>query len=455
MGAVWLGRDTVLGREVALKRIGMMPGATSPDLQRAEREARLAARLNHPHVVAVYDLVTEGDETWLVMEYVEGVTLSALINRDGALTPDEAAPLVRQAADALAAAHAAGIVHRDVKPSNMLVTPDGSVKLTDFGIARAQADASLTQTGLVTGSPAYLSPEVASGATAHEASDVWSLGATLYHALAGHTPYDVSENLMGGLYRIVHEEPPRLEHAGWLAPVLEHTMTRDPADRWTMRQVRDFLDQGHDVTIHPAPAAAVDLDGTRVLEPARSEPVGVPPITSDPGLLATPVAAEAPRRRRRPLWPWAAAVVLLVAVVVLGWMALTTGNGGGGDNQAGGGRSSSPSSPKTSGSSVPNVQAAAMEDFISTYLATVTQDDHATYAMLTPTFQQESGKFGGYHGFWKKVESATPSNIQADPVAMTVSYDVDYVKTDGSTSSDHVTLQLEKNGSSYLIAGEA
>jgi serine/threonine protein kinase len=455
MGAVWLGRDTVLGREVALKRIGMMPGATSPDLQRAEREARLAARLNHPHVVAVYDLVTEGDETWLVMEYVEGVTLSALINRDGALTPDEAAPLVRQAADALAAAHAAGIVHRDVKPSNMLVTPDGSVKLTDFGIARAQADASLTQTGLVTGSPAYLSPEVASGATAHEASDVWSLGATLYHALAGHTPYDVSENLMGGLYRIVHEEPPRLEHAGWLAPVLEHTMTRDPADRWTMRQVRDFLDQGHDVTIHPAPAAAVDPDGTRVLEPARSEPVGVPPITSDPGLLATPVAAEVPRRRRRPLWPWAAAVVLLVAVVVLGWMALTTGNGGGGDNQAGGGRSSSPSSPKTSGSSVPNVQAAAMEDFISTYLATVTQDDHATYAMLTPTFQQESGKFGGYHGFWKKVESATPSNIQADPVAMTVSYDVDYVKTDGSTSSDHVTLQLEKNGSSYLIAGEA
>src|SRR5215218_2782391 len=271
MGSVWLGRDTVLGREVALKRVGMMPGATSPDVQRAEREARLAARLNHPHVVAVFDLVTDGDETWLVMEYVEGVTLSALIKRDGALTPDEAAPLVRQAADALAAAHAAGIIHRDVKPSNMLVTPAGEVKLTDFGIARAEADASLTQTGLVTGSPAYLSPEVASGATAHEGSDVWSLGATLYHALAGHTPYDVTENLMGGLYRIVHEEPPRLEGAGWLAPVLEHTMTRDPRDRWSMAQVRDFLDQGRDVTIHPAPFGAVDEDGTRVLQPTPSE----------------------------------------------------------------------------------------------------------------------------------------------------------------------------------------
>jgi serine/threonine protein kinase len=455
MGAVWLGRDTVLGREVALKRIGMMPGATSPDLERAEREARLAARLNHPHVVAVYDLVSEGDDTWLVMEYVEGVTLSELIRRDGALTPDEAAPLVRQAADALAAAHAAGIVHRDVKPSNMLVTREGSVKLTDFGIARAQADASLTQTGLVTGSPAYLSPEVASGATAHEASDVWSLGATLYHALAGHTPYDVSENLMGGIYRIVHEEPPRLADAGWLTPVLEHTMTRDPADRWSMRQVRDFLDQGHDVTIHPAPAATMDSDSTRVLQPTQSEPVGVPPIVADPALVATPPPVAERRPRRRPVWPWVAAAVLLVAVAVLGWAALTTGTGGGGNDAASGGTSSSPSSPKSSASTGTKDQAAAMEDFISTYLATVTQDAHATYAMLTPTFQEESGKYGGYHGFWKNIESATPSNIQADPAAMTVSYDVDYVTKKGGTSSDHVTLQLEKNGSSFLIAGEA
>jgi serine/threonine protein kinase len=455
MGAVWLGRDTVLGREVALKRIGLMPGATTPDLQRAEREARLAARLNHPHVVAVYDLVTEGDETWLVMEYVEGVTLSALIKRDGALTPDEAAPLVRQAADALAAAHAAGIVHRDVKPSNMLVTPEGAVKLTDFGIARAQADASLTQTGLVTGSPAYLSPEVASGATAHEASDVWSLGATLYHALAGHTPYDVSENLMGGLYRIVHEEPPRLDDAGWLAPVLEHTMTRDPAARWSMTQVRDFLDQGRDVTIHPVPAETVDPDGTRVLPPTRSEPIGVPPIVAAPALTTAPrPPVEAPRRRRRRVWPWVAAVVLLVAVGVLGYLAVTSGTGGD-DKQASGGSSSSPSSPKSSASSGTKDQAAAMEDFITTYLATVTQDDHATYAMLTPEFQKASKNYGGYHGFWKTVESATPSNVQADPRAMTVSYDVDYVKTDGSTSSDHVTLQLVKNGSSFLIAGEA
>ncbi len=457
MGAVWLGRDTVLGRAVALKRIGMLPGASSPDLERAEREARLAARLNHPHVVAVYDLVTEGDETWLVMEYVEGVTLSALIKRDGALTPDEAAPLVRQAADALAAAHAAGIVHRDVKPSNMLVTPQGEVKLSDFGIARAEADASLTQTGLVTGSPAYLAPEVASGATAHEASDVWSLGATLYHALAGHTPYDVSENLMGGLYRIVHEEPPRLDDPGWLGPALEHTMTRDPAERWSMAQVRDFLDQGRDVTIHPAPFGAVDDEGTRVMQATPSAPLAVPPIEADPALVATPAAptpASGSRRRRSP-WPWVAAAVLLVAVAVLGFAALTSGGGSNGQNAGGTTSHSTTLSSPHSSSAGNGDQAAEMKQFISTYLATVTSDDHATYAMLTPGFQQQSGDYGGYHGYWKTIASASPRNVTADPAGMTVTYDVDYVKKDGSSSTGHVTLDLVKQGSSYLIAGES
>ncbi|MCW2791022.1 MAG: serine/threonine protein kinase, partial [Nocardioides sp.] len=262
MGAVWLGRDEVLGREVAMKRIGLMPGGTSPDLERAEREARLAARLNHPHVVAVFDLVLEDAQQWLVMEYVEGVTLSELVKRDGALTPDEASPLIGQAADALAAAHAAGIVHRDVKPSNILVTPRGQVKLSDFGIARAEADASLTQTGLVTGSPAYLAPEVASGQSATDASDVWSLGATLYHALAGHPPYEVGDNLMGALYRIVHEDPPRFANAGWLRPLLEATMTLDPTERWTMAQVRDFLEAGPTGTVlHPAPTVPVSVAG--------------------------------------------------------------------------------------------------------------------------------------------------------------------------------------------------
>ena len=452
MGAVWLGRDTVLGRDVALKRIGLLPGTEAPDLERAAREARLAARLNHPHVVAVYDLVEEADETWLVMEYVEGITLSAFVKRDGALTPDEAAPLVRQAADALAAAHQAGIVHRDVKPSNMLVNSLGEVKLTDFGIARAEADASLTRTGLVTGSPAYLAPEVASGQTATEASDVWSLGATLYHLLAGHPPYDVNENLMGALYRIVHEDPPRLSNADRLAPVLEHTMTRDPGARWSMAHVRDHLDAGHQVAVHPAPVGEMEGgESTRVLLATPSQPVAVPPVSVVPDASPTTTAPR-PRRRRSP-WPWVAAVAVLVAVVVIAGAAyLGTRNDG-----------SPATSPRSGGTSVSDrsssppseaEQAAAMRSFITTYLSTVTGDQHASWGMLTKSFQQASHGFGSYQKFWRTIASASPHDINADPAAMTVSYGVDYTKTDGSTTSDQVTLELVKNGSSYLINGE-
>ncbi len=429
MGAVWLGRDTVLGRDVALKRIGLLPGAGAFDLERAEREARLAARLNHPHVVAVYDLVTEDDANWLVMEYVDGVTLAALVKNDGALSTDESAVLVRQAADALAAAHGAGIVHRDVKPSNMLVTPAGDVKITDFGIARAEADASLTQTGLVTGSPAYLAPEVASGASATDRSDVWSLGATLFHTLAGHPPYDVGENLMGALYRIVHEEPPRLAEAGWLTPLLEHTMARDPADRWTMAQVRDFLASGSDVRIHPVPlatAAVADDDRTRVLAQTRSTPVAVPPVTAAPPSASPAPVSPSTRRRRRSPWPWLAAAVALVALLVIGYAVLSSG----GNGSPSAGTSHPPTSPSqgSTHSSAPTTadQAQAMEDFLTTYLQTVTSDRQAAWKMLTPAYQAASGGFGSYNAFWSQIESATPSNVTADPSAMTVTYDVAY-----------------------------
>ena len=248
MGAVWRGRDEVLGRTVALKKIGVAPGGITPDALRAEREAKLAAKLNHTNVVAVFDLVeevTDGQsQQWLVMEYVEGTNLSELVRDNGRLSPDQAAPILAQTASALSAAHGAGIVHRDVKPSNILVAPDGQVKLSDFGIARTAADPALTQTGLVTGSPAYLSPEVASGQPATPASDVWSWGATLFHALEGRPPYDIGDSLLGALYRIVHEEPPRPEAAGWLTPVLEATMTRDPAQRWSIDAAQQFLEAG-------------------------------------------------------------------------------------------------------------------------------------------------------------------------------------------------------------------
>jgi eukaryotic-like serine/threonine-protein kinase len=454
MGAVWLARDAVLGREVALKRIGLTPGAQSPDLERAEREARLAARLNHPHVVAVFDLVEDEDETWLVMEYVDGITLSAFVQRDGALTPDEAAPLVRQAADALAAAHQAGIVHRDVKPSNMLVNTAGQVKLTDFGIARAEADASLTQTGLVTGSPAYLAPEVASGSTATEASDVWSWGATLFHLLAGGPPYDVHDNLMGALYRIVHEEPPRLANAGWLAPALEHTMTRRPEDRWSMAEVRDFLDRAGDVTIQPTPGAAFDEDSTRLMQPTPA--IAVPPVEIDPEAAAPVTSIAPPRRRRRSPWPWVAAAAVLVAVAVIVATALTGHHGPSTPKADSLSRSSSgPVSPSPSPSTGAGVdQGAAMRSFLSRYLSTATSDRKAAFAMLTKPYQSASGGFQGYDGFWRTISTAKALDVSPNPAELTVTYDVAYTKTDGEHSTEHHTLQLVRHGSTYLISGQ-
>ena len=166
-----------------------------------------------------------------------------------------------QAADALVAAHAAGIVHRDVKPSNILVDRHGKVKLTDFGIARVSSDPALTQTGLVTGSPAYLAPEIATGDRGGEASDVWSLGATLFHVLSGRPPYEMGDHVLSGLYRIVNEEPPRLAEAGWMAPLLDATLVKDPRRRWSMVQVRDFL-AGPDGRA-AAPAPVVEPEGTR------------------------------------------------------------------------------------------------------------------------------------------------------------------------------------------------
>lgn len=447
MGAVWLARDEILGREVAVKRVGATPGGESGDLVRAEREARLAARLNHPHVVAVFDLITEDDERWLVMEYVRGVTLSGLVQRDGALTPEEAAPLIRQAADALAAAHASGIVHRDVKPSNILVTEDGQVKLSDFGIARAEADAALTQTGLVTGSPAYLAPEVASGELATTASDVWSLGATLFHALAGRPPYEVGENLMGALYRIVHEEPPRLPEAGWLSPLLESTMTRDPADRWPMARVRDALAAGPSGTlIHPAPATVPeDIGRTEQLPPA------VPPVEPAPV-----------HRRRPPTGPLlvAGAVALLVGLII--WAALATRVPEQETPTASGDTSEStepaPSDPTSSSPAAEGPTAAGMERFIGDYLSTAAADPASGYTMLTPAFQQESGGLQGYRSFWDQVESAELVSIRADPESLTVDYTVNY-EMDSSgpgsgDSTDDVNLVLRYDDGTYRIAAE-
>src|SRR4030095_15142532 len=184
MGVVWEGWDERLERRVAVKQLYRQSEASAREAelanQRALREARLTARLQHPHAVPVFDAVEQDGQLWLIMQFIPSITLAAVLQEVGPLQPDEAAKVGAQVASALAAAHAVGIVHRDVKPGNILIAEDGSALISDFGIARALGDATLTTSGMVHGTPAYLAPEVARGGEASFGSDVFSLRATLY-----------------------------------------------------------------------------------------------------------------------------------------------------------------------------------------------------------------------------------------------------------------------------------
>ncbi len=504
MGVVWRGEDRMLGREVALKKIGLTPGGAEPDLVRAEREAQLAARLNHPHIVAVFDLVPDGDAQWLVMEYVPGQTLSQMAAEQGPLDPEQARVVLAQAADALAAAHAAGILHRDVKPSNILVRNDGSVKLTDFGIARATADVTLTQTGLVTGSPAYLAPEVASGGRASAASDVWALGATLYHALEGRPPYDMGGNVMAGMYQIVHGPEPRSERAGVLSPLLEHTLVKDPGSRWSMDQVRAALADPRrleEARSGSETVATTPVDGTPAVAAAapvsslvaraterhqhdddddedyEAEPtwtavdtgtstgVGAGRDRSEPPPQIAPAPRERSPRRRGAVVVAVVAALALVAFIGIGLLSGLLGGDGG--TTATEDPSTSPSSEtsdsagastEASPSQTPSADTETVADrqraFVTDYLTEVTSDPRATFAMLTPEFQRQSGGFAGYSGYWGTVASARAVSITPDPSTDQVSYSVEYEMEDGSTRSGDVTLQLVESDGTYLIADE-
>ena len=459
-GVVWLGRDEVLGRNVALKRIGLLPGADSTDLARAEREARLSARLNHPHVVAIFDVVvdSDSDSRWLVMEYVEGSTLSQLVRNQGKLSPDDAAPLIWQAADALVAAHSAGIAHRDVKPSNILVDRSGKVKLTDFGIARISSDPSLTQTGMVTGSPAYLAPEIATGGRGDEAADVWSLGATMFHLLAGRPPYEIGDNVIGGLYRIVNEDPPRLPDAGWMAPLLEGTMVRDPSRRWSMEQVRDFLAdprsreaptltngwavaaQDEDATVTQRLSPVQQATPAAMQAPAQAPPTQPPAASSSPG-----------RQRRRP----SKRVLLIGLAVVLalvlgGTLYAVLSDDPASNNTAK--PSDTASSKKPAKPAAPKPTAQGMENFIRDYVAAVSSDPSKSWQMLTPKFQFESGGFEKYQQFWDPATNGRVLSISTDPEDLVVSYQVRFDNFDNGPGP--TVLDLKFDDGRYLIDGE-
>ncbi|MFD1658447.1 serine/threonine-protein kinase, partial [Streptomyces caeni] len=234
MGTVWRARDEVLRREVAVKEVRAPAGLPAADVgrmyARLEREAWAAARVANRNVVTVYDVATEDGRPWIVMELVRGIALSDLLDAEGPIAPRRAAHIGAEVLAALRAAHAVGVLHRDVKPANVLLANDGRVVLTDFGIATVEGSSALTMTGEVIGSPEFLAPERALGRTPGPQSDLWSLGVLLYAAVEGNSPFRQNTPL-STLRAVVDEELPPPRRAGPLAPVIEGLLRKDPAER--------------------------------------------------------------------------------------------------------------------------------------------------------------------------------------------------------------------------------
>jgi serine/threonine protein kinase len=244
MGTVWLATDRILERDVALKEVTFSVDLTAEERtilrERTMREARAAARLDHPRVTTVFDVVEEDGRPWLVMEHVSARSLQEILEERGPLAPAAVARIGVDVLEALVAAHDAGIVHRDVKPANVLVEPDGHACLTDFGIATTTGDSSLTTHGALIGSPSYMAPERVYGDEPRPPVDLWSLGATLYAAVEGRPPFARGE-AMATMMSVVSEHPAPMLRAGPLEPVLTGLLNKDPVARTSAEAARHQL----------------------------------------------------------------------------------------------------------------------------------------------------------------------------------------------------------------------
>lgn len=281
MGVVWQAWDERLHRAVALKMLRTQPELTDEErdvaTKRAMREARISAGLHHPHAVPVFDVVAHEGQPCLVMQLIESTPLSAILREHGALTPPQTARIGAEVASALAAAHARRIVHCDVKPGNILIRDDGSAMISDFGISHALGDASITATGMVHGTPAYLAPEVARGDPSSFASDVFSLGSTMYAMLEGAPPFGADPNAIALLHKVARGTVPAPRRAGELEPLLRDMLSTDPKLRPDMPTVA---------------ARLAELE--RGMPGDADVPVFVPPraVTSDEADAAVPDADD-------------------------------------------------------------------------------------------------------------------------------------------------------------------
>jgi hypothetical protein len=457
MGVVWLAYDEVLHRQVAVKEVHLplgMPEAEASDArERTLREARAIAALTHPNVVAVYDVAKQGVEPFVVMELVRGRSLALFTAHSGPLNTEQAAVVADAIAAGLELAHRRGITHRDVKPGNVLIGEDGQVKLTDFGISRNVSEVTMTSSGMILGTPAYMAPEIATGDPVTTASDLWGFGTTLFAAVEGRPPYDAGDAL-ATVNEVVHGEVPRIpEDSGLAAPlvdVISGLMAKDPAERMSLmevrRRIRPLLPEPGSTVFPPdeseADAGPVDNKPTTHLTPATparpgtssarlaADPgplpwagAGATPLAPAPGPLpwgatdavpAPPSVARPPVRggRRGRRGPFVTILLLVVAVVLF-----TAAAGGGfAATRKLAGRSilPPPASRTTTTTSVPNTQ--PVETFVPTNAQAVvgTEREGAGFTVSVPT------------GWTKFVEQRAP----APPLPTSTA--VRWVKSDGT-----------------------
>jgi tRNA A-37 threonylcarbamoyl transferase component Bud32 len=332
MGTVWRAEDEVLSREVAVKRLHIQRHLTDDELatlhERTRREARSAARIAHPHVVVVHDVVDDEGLPCIVMEYVPSTTLAGLLADGGAVWPTEAARIGLGMVAALRAAHAAGVLHRDVKPGNVLLGADGRVVLTDFGIAMATGTSTLTKTGEIIGSIDYIAPERMRGKKPGPAADLWALGATLYQSVEGRPPFRKA-TAVETAYAIAVDPVDPMKQAGPLEPLIEALLAKEPEERPSAEEVERVL---RDVVS----GAPTQLTPTRpVPAPIPASMPGPAPTPAPSPLTATTVApardAAPPRARgRRRVAVWGALAVVVAAATVAGGWSLTRGDKSGG-----------------------------------------------------------------------------------------------------------------------------
>ncbi|NUT25509.1 MAG: serine/threonine protein kinase [Streptomyces sp.] len=356
MGTVWRARDEVLHREVAVKEVRAPHGLPAPEVERMyarlEREAWAAARVANRNVVTVYDVAAQDGRPWIVMELVRGISLAELLDAEGPLSPQRAGHIGAEVLAALRAAHDAGVLHRDVKPANVLISNDGRVVLTDFGIAMVEGSSALTMTGEVIGSPEFLAPERALGRTPGPESDLWSLGVLLYAAVEGNSPFRQNTPL-STLRAIVDDELPPPYRAGPLTPVIEGLLRKDPAERLSAERAEQDLrivgaggtPRADTVQAGPYTPTVAAFPAPERTAPTAPVPAPAPTRPVTPGSTTAPVRPD--RNRRAAVTLIAGIAVLALAVAGLTYALLNRGGDGkkgSGENttsQTGGGTSPS------------------------------------------------------------------------------------------------------------------